>query len=56
MQFDLNSGLLTVNLVLLAWVKADQISLWKRVNTHKHEIKCEVCKEVETTGVLLRES
>lgn len=52
MVFDLNTGILTVNLVLLAWIKADQISLWKRVNNHTHMIKCDNkdC-DVEMNGV-----
>lgn len=41
MIFDLNTGILTVNLVLLAWIKADQINLWKRVNNHTHDVKCD---------------
>jgi hypothetical protein len=54
-MFDLNTGLLTLNLVLLGWVKLDQISLWKRVNSHKHKANCERKCEIEIDGVLIGE-
>lgn len=57
MDFDLNSGLLTMNLALLAWIKMDQISLWKRLNNHTHDAECENDKKCKVIigGVMSRE-
>jgi hypothetical protein len=40
MDFDLNSGLLTLIVILVGWIKLDISSLWKRVNKHRHVVKC----------------
>lgn len=55
MNFDFNSGILTVLLVLVAWIKADQVSVWKRLNNHTHVVECEDKNcNVKMNGVVLK--
>jgi hypothetical protein len=55
MTFDLNTGILTVIMALLVWIKADLVSVWKRVNNHTHVIECndKDCN-VKMNGVVVR--
>lgn len=55
MTFDLNTALLSLLVVLVTWIKKDQLDLWKRVNTHSHKATCERKCEIEVDGVLIGE-
>jgi hypothetical protein len=46
-----------VTLLIVGWIKADIKDIWKRVNSHGHQIKCDGagCEPV-TMGVLLHEN
>ena len=55
MSFDFNTGILTVILVLVAWVKADLASVWKRLNNHTHVVECDDKNcNVKMNGVVLK--
>jgi hypothetical protein len=55
MTFDLNTGILTVIMALLVWIKADLVSVWKRLNNHTHVIECKDKEcNVKMNGVVVR--
>ncbi|MDD5234542.1 MAG: hypothetical protein PHG91_14210 [Syntrophales bacterium] len=49
-------GMQAVTLFIVGWIKVDISELWKRANTHGHQIDCAAtdCKP-KTTAVILHE-
>lgn len=56
-MFWVLGGMQGVTIFLVGWIKVDIGELWKRANTHGHQITCdhETCKP-KTTGVVLHET
>ncbi len=50
------AGMSAVTLVIVGWIRFDISELWKRANTHGHQIECDAadCKP-KTTAVILHE-